>query len=146
MNKKAITPLISSVSLLLFAIGLGILVMSWGQQSQAAEQQPALCKDAGINIITINNQEDVCFTQDKLFLTVENNGNARIDGIKLSVIGENDIYQEDLPYEIKAGEIKRLEAHYIVRGSIRQIRIMPFIGNEKLCAKIFAKAEKIREC
>ena len=43
--RKAMTPLISSIILIMFAVGLGIIVMSWGN-----EYTPQAIKDAGLKI------------------------------------------------------------------------------------------------
>jgi hypothetical protein len=44
--KKAITPLISTIILLSFAIGLGVMVMSWGNSGKFILSIPAQTKES----------------------------------------------------------------------------------------------------
>ena len=48
--RKAMTPLISSIILIMFAVGLGIIVMSWGKAEAGTE--PTACDKASLAIIT----------------------------------------------------------------------------------------------
>lgn len=138
--KKAVTPLISFVLLMVFAIGLGVLVMSWGKTTSALEEGLGSCEEASLNIIVLNDKEDVCFTDDRIHATVENNGEAMLNGFKVSIIGDKTISQVELNKKMDTADIAKIEIPYdsLKVGNIQQVRLVPrisFNGMSKLCAK-----------
>ncbi len=145
MNKKAIAPLISTVVLILFATGLGIIVMNWGSSaSYAMEKKTIDCDKASVNVIEINNKADVCFKGDNIYFTLENNGEINVDGLKISFIGDN-IYQTDVNQKLLVGDIKKINTGYGGLGGLLQIKISPILGGI-ICAKQSISIENIAEC
>jgi len=149
--KKAVTPLISSVLLIIFAVGLGALVMSWGRTTQDLEDVPGTCETASINIIVLNDKEDVCSADDKIYATVENNGETMLTGFMASIIGDETISQVELNEHMGIAEILKIEIPYKSSkvGNIQQLRLVPRIshnGMNKLCAKKVLELNDIGIC
>lgn len=145
MNQKAITPLISTVFLILFAVALGVLVMSWGQASYS--DAPKSCEKASINLISVENKPQACYKDSRLQMTLENNGETELSGVMVSVIGKEGIYQGELQSTIGVAEIEKLETGYEIGiGQIMQLRIVPQISSGKLCANKVFKVEGVSSC
>jgi len=155
MNKKGISPLISTVVLLLFAIILGLIVMNWGKgQVEAASKCPA---DAGLKIVELNNIPEICYAgtgeNGYIHFIVENGPRLDIGGIQMTVIGTKKVYNVNIKKPVKM-------AHSILRdiphdfnefGDIRQVKIYPKISispgeDPVLCTDQAIVLDKIRSC
>jgi|TARA_B100001971_G_C18198818_1_gene543226 hypothetical protein len=146
MRKRAITPLISALALIFFAIVLGVLVMSWGKDAYEVDG-PEVCENAGIRVISVGEDIQACYKGDNIYFTLENSGEAKLSGAMVSVIGSNDIYQGDLQVMMNVAEIKRAETDYNVNvGEIMQLRLAPKLNGENACANNIFKVDNIREC
>lgn len=147
MNKRAVTPLISSLMLIFFAVILGVIVMSWGNSSPNERSAVQSCDKASIRVISINNEEQVCYKNGKAYFTLENNGEVTLSGAKISIIGSNSIGQDELNSILTVGDIKRLEAAYNPSiGTLMQIRFTPKMRSGSICGANILKVENIREC
>lgn len=149
--KKAVTPLISSVLLIAFAVGLGLMVMSWGKTTTAIEMDSSLCEEASLNIIILSDKEDVCFADNKVYATVENNGEVMITGFRASIIGDTAISQPELDNVMNVADIARIEIPYDASlvGNIEQVRLVPridFKGVDRLCVKSVLEMDSIDIC
>ena len=146
--KKAMTPLISSIILIMFAVGLGIIVMSWGKADAGIE--PTTCDKASLAIITFEGEEQLCYTEDSIKFTIENNGEADILAIKLSILSEEWIDSVSLNQPMAAADIKILSVSYDKNkvGAIKKIKFVPKIKDttERLCPNNGVEAEKILSC
>ena len=101
MNKKAVSPLISTILLLISAIALGIVVMNWGK---AAVLEETKCDDAGIGIITFDGAPQLCFKGGKIDYKLENNGDSAISAVIVHVIGDEDIDRIKVDSSIKPAD------------------------------------------
>lgn len=145
MKKKAVTPLISSLLLIFFAIALGILVMSWGKADYSIKV-PESCEKVGLRVISINEEIQACYKNDKIYFTAENDGEVELSGVKISLIGSDDIYQGELSLTMGTAEIKKLDAVYNKDiGGIMQLRLAPKI-NGKICTNKIFESGNIKEC
>ncbi len=144
MNKKAMAPLISTIVLILFAAGLGIVVMNWGATASYAIQPMGGCDKASVNVIEINNKADMCFKDNTLYFTLENNGEINVDALKISFIGE-EIYQTDLYEKYFVGDIKKINVKYEDIGNLLKVKIAPIMGVE-VCTKQSIGIENIGGC
>jgi len=144
MNRKAIAPLISTVVLILFAAGLGIVVMNWGTSASYAIETKAECDKTSVNIIEINNKEDMCFKDNNLYFTLENNGEISVDGLRISFIGDS-IYQTELYEKQFVGDIKKKKIQYEDIGALLKVQIAPILGGE-VCVKQSIGIENIEVC
>ena len=99
MNKKGISPLVSTLLLIVTAIGIGILVMNWGR---AELETRAVCSiDTEIKYVSLNDVPQVCYSGsgDNGFIKVlvENGPNINVDSLLFTAIGSSQIYNTALP-------------------------------------------------
>jgi len=146
IGKKGITPIISSILLILFAVGLGTLVMGWGA---IAREQAASCTGAGLDIIHIAGDQQICREGSTLVMTIENSGTGVIEALKLNSITDSEIISTQVPARLKVAEPKRLSAPLgAISGTLRQVRIVPLVSREEsgICAGAVVVVEGIKEC
>lgn len=141
MRRKAITPLISTVLLLVFAIGLGTLVMSWGNSSYKES-----CDFVEIAITELAGKKQICLADSDLKAVIENNGYAEISGMQLVMVLNDAVITKQYPTDIKPGEIKHLTMQTDISAvsKILKIRLIPQI--DKLCVNKRVEIERIGEC
>lgn len=142
MNKKAISPLISTLLLIFFAVALGLVVMSWGRTAQLEEVEEKTCEEVSIGIMKIAGQE-ICYKDSTLKYTLENTGSVRIDKIKLFIISD-DIEKIDQDAIIQAADIVKLESSYQTK-EIKKIKITPGV-QDIFCPKNGVEIDVINEC
>ncbi|SRR3989338_8277374 len=120
--KRALTPLISTILLLGFAIILGSLVMSWGNSAEFAFRQ---CDDVAIGFTRINQTDQICYADGYFQAVLENNGQHDIRSVRVILLAENDVITVDYLLELREGEFGRLS----VEGAdnIQKIRIIPTV-------------------
>lgn len=150
MNKRAITPLISTVLLVSFAVLLGIIVMSWGRTTYAAQQETMSCEQSGLGIIEINEVPEICYNSGKIRFTVENQGQTEVNGFKISILGETGIQQFELDWFMRVGDIEEIATDYDASVAfIRKIKIVPVItsyGVDYICPKGGVEIDRIALC
>lgn len=148
--KKAISPLISSIALLGFAVILGLIVISWGNV-YSGEFQKISCDSASINVLSVANTLKLCSRQESLFFSVENDGGNVISGVLVNVIGTYGIQQVSASVTLGIAEIKGIEVPFSTAlvGNIQKIKIVPsilFKDSEYLCPKKGFEVEQIVAC
>jgi len=143
-RKKAITPLISTIMLLLFAVGLGTLVMSWGNSEKF---KLASCEHSSISITKIDNVAQLCIKDGIIKGTLENNGNNDINSIKVVMLTSDSLIEENLNLGIKSGSYSNFEfkSKQLDPAKFLKIRIIPLLG-EQLCVDNRIELERIGEC
>jgi len=150
MSKKAITPLISTVLLVSFAVLLGIFVMNWGKTTYAVEQETNLCESSALGIVTINEVAEMCYQSNNIKFTIENQGQTEVSGFKVSIIGDTGIQQFDLERGLASGAINEITTPYDSSvGTIRKIKIVPRISNNgiaSLCPKSGVEIDRVALC
>jgi len=155
-NKRAISPLIATILLVILASALGIIAMSWGR---AQLEEGSYCPVAiGLRFIELNNEAQVCKagTGDNGVITflVENGANVDVHSLNFRVIGTKDIYTLELPEsDIPKGYplLKNVPYNFNLFGEIRQIKITPrivlFPGEyPALCPEQALIIEDIKNC
>ena len=152
MNKKGISPLISTLLLIFFATALGVVVMSWGKTAQLEEMEvetdEITCSGVGLDVLRINEEPQLCFMDGMLKYTLENTGSAAIDSIKLFIIGD-EIEKLDIDNPIEPADIVSLDTSYQTTATIKKVKITPsiLIGLEKeFCPKKGVEIDSINEC
>ena len=133
-NKKAISPLTSTIAMLMFAVLLGAIVMSWGTSYAIKEEKE--CEKTSIGVITFNNEPQACYTGEKIEFIIENNGKSLIDGFRVFVIGEN-IFKDDIQLMLSSGDVARSSFPYSNVIKPEAIKFVPKIeekGFSTLCA------------
>jgi hypothetical protein len=145
MNKRAISPLVSTLILITFAAALGGVVMSWGKNIEAKEEQS--CDKAGLDIIKINNINQVCYSDNKIEFLIENKGEVKLNGFVVNVIGEKDVERTGIEREMSIADILKLSIPYNqeIAGNLLKIKFIPRI-KERTCTEKSLDVENIRNC
>ena len=155
MNKRGISPLIATIILLVFAIGLGVVVMNWGR---AHIEAASVCTiDTGLKIVELNKIPELCYSgrgsNGYIHFIVENGPKIGIESIQLNVIGKKGVYNAEIKEKINIGHslLKDVPYNFDEFGDIRQIKILPKIilypGEPAiLCPEQAVSMENIRSC
>jgi len=149
LGKRGIAPVISTLLLVMFATALGIIVMSWGRTTTVTANEPD-CSQTSLNIISYNNQAQVCHKDNEIYFTLENNGLSDIRGLKVIVISTFDISQSNLDVQMSVADIMREKVDFdSSKGEIQKIKFVPkiYIDNEFiLCPNNGLEVENIVQC
>ena len=159
MNKRAISPLIATLLLIAFSVGLGAVVMSYGETyveensefvSGAPEVSPAVCDAVDFQIISVGGEGQICSREGMIELAVDNGPQMAIDGIQARVVGDLDV---DISPNIlieslgPAESLKTIFEHSDV-GTPLQVRLTPLLrdGQVTYCADKALVVENLVPC
>ena len=147
-GKRGIAPVISTLLLIMFASALGVIVMSWGRTTTIKANIPD-CSQTSLNIISYNDQAQVCYRDNQLFFTLENNGITDIAGVKVIILSTFNIVQEDVNERMDVADIIRSQVKFNNQGEIQKVKFVPkiYVENElQLCPNNGLEVENIKEC
>jgi len=147
-DKKGISPVISSILLIVFAAGLGTVVMSWGRNVEAVRSTAESCEEASVAIVEVQGQPQACYTPNEIRLTIENDGQVPLHGFKVSLLGEG-ISQVDIEREVAVGEITKILLPLESGQSVQKIKVVPQVTlkrESQFCPKQDAEIENIGAC
>ena len=159
-NERGITPLVATVLLVAFSVGLGALVMSWGEDyiaekaefAQGTSEVKSDCDNTKIDIITINKEPQVCLSPAGLQVWIDNGPNVDLVNIHARLAGTNSIDVKEntlLSPLLKANAARILIPVNKELGSLLQVKLTPkvFSGTKTiLCAEQAITVEKIQVC
>jgi hypothetical protein len=141
MSKKALTPLISTLLLITFAVGLGALVMSWGNT-----QQFSTCEEIDIAVTSLKDDSSVCLKDNLINLIIENNGAADIEKMDIVILTPNSVFERNYDVNIKSGQFKHITLSDIdVDSEILKIRLIPYRQDSR-CVESRFEIETIDNC
>ena len=138
--KKAITPLISTILLLIFAIGLGSLVISWGDS-----QVIGGCQEVEMQITSLNNYKQLCSIEGNIQALLENNGQTFLKDIRIITLYTDNVESNDYMASIKPGSFQRFNFFVDDISEVLKIRLIPFNG-DTLCTEKRVEFENIGDC
>lgn len=138
--KNAFTPLVSTFFLIVFAIALGALVMSWGSGNT---QATANCYDTEIGITKLNDKGQLCIANGNIEAIIENNGDSSFKSIKVVILTEDSVYSEIQDKEIAPGEFGRIS--FPINVIPVKIRFIP-LTDQGICIRKYAEIENIGGC
>ena len=149
--KNAVSPLISTFILIVLAVSLGAVVMNWGRSGYVAGTSYRSCNQVSLNVISLNNQLQICRGVDKVRFTIENDGEVDIDGVRVIILGQNAVKKVDLKKSLEIADIKEYSVPYDAGevGRIRKVKIIPNVEDkykDLLCVKNGFEIEKINSC
>ncbi|MBW2989575.1 hypothetical protein KY358_04635 [Candidatus Woesearchaeota archaeon] len=148
-SKKGISPLFSTIVLIGFAIALGGILMSWGKSSYASSQPIIECKQTSISLVSHSENKGACTKGNELYFTIHNDGEADLDGIKVSLIGDKGIYSSTIDKQIKIADVEILQIGFQDTGKLEKVIFTPrfsYLNKGRLCPKNGFSIEKIGEC
>jgi len=152
-DKRGISPLVATFLLLGVAVGLGVLVMSWGRAIVEGNAQCTV--KSGLKVIELDGRPQVCYSKGKngfLRVMVENGPSIDIKGLIFRIIGTKNVYTTEIPTEIKRGHALMPIVPYDSEqfGEIVEVKITPRIkvyGDETaICPEQAIILSSIEEC
>ena len=152
MNTKGITPLMTTILLISFAVAVGVVIMNFGRAS--VEEESECSVDPQIQLSNITGKLQICydFVGKALTFTVENGAVSPVQGLVVNVIGTEkahtfEINDAKMP---RAGSyIAKLQYDFAVGKAIRQVKITPKIrlqDKEEICVDKAVIVEDIKGC
>src|SRR3990170_7887625 len=85
--KKAMSPLISTIALIGFAIALGGIVMGWGERNYGPDEKKG-CDAASVKLIAYGDYEGACTSAEGIKFTIQNDGQVALEGIKVIAVSD----------------------------------------------------------
>ncbi len=159
-SKRGITPLVATVLLVAFSVGLGALVMSWGEEyieqkaefTQGTTEVKSGCDVAKIALMIVSGRQQVCFGQEGLELWIDNGPDVELYNIHARIAGVQgvDVKEEILKQPlIKSNAVKATVAYNAGISPLLQVKLTPKIWTGKTVAMCEQKAieiENIKPC
>tara|TARA_Y100000310_G_C20651750_1_gene799807 strand:- start:249 stop:719 length:471 start_codon:yes stop_codon:yes gene_type:complete len=145
LNKKAISPLVSTIAMLAFAIILGLIVMGWGGEIE--DKTYSGCSKARIDLVIINSEPILCYDDKNLNFMLENIGGADIDSFKLNIIGDKDIDTLEIKKSIAIGDVIKTAVPYD-KENIGNIQLLKFfvMADKKYCGNSLLELDEVEPC
>ncbi|MBN2422752.1 hypothetical protein JXB41_05985 [Candidatus Woesearchaeota archaeon] len=163
-KKKAVSPLIATVLLVLIVVSIGAAVMlvlkglTVESMEEIDKKRVELkCTDVNIEIFKIGDDFEICHDSGSRIIKtiIINKGTIYTKDLKLTAIGASEIYNNDsLSIDFKPGEIRYINLSYGAGiGDLKQIKIIPVIagayeGEGLVCSEsaISWAAQNMAEC
>ena len=159
-DRRAITPLVATILLVAFSVGLGALVMSWGEEYieakaefvQGTAEVKSGCDAAKIDIIKIGGQSQICVAPEGIQLWIDNGPDIDLYNIHARMVGQNgvDVREEILTEPLlKANAAKTFVPYNRAIGPILQLKLTPKIWTGKevvICSQSSVTVERIPVC
>ncbi len=120
-NKKGVSPLIATIFLMAFAVGLGAVVMQFSEGLIGGDEKTACGADFDMVITKI------CMKSTKdLQFTAKNNGNIEINGVQVRITDMNgkDAVQEFMKAIATKSKLSQKISH---RGKIQAVQFIPMV-------------------
>jgi flagellin-like protein len=160
MNRRGISPLVATVLLVAFSVGLGALVMSWGEEYiegkavfvQGTSEVRTGCDAAQISLIKIGGLPQACRAPGAIQLWIDNGPGLDVFNIHARFAGsENVQVVEEILREplLKENAIKVSIPYNPNIGEILQLKLTPkiFTGTSVVsCTEQAIMAEQIMLC
>jgi len=136
-SKKAVSPLIATVLLIVFSIALGAVVMSWGEAYieekaefvKGAQETVAGCDATMLKSIQISGAPQVCVREDIIEAFIENGPNTEVYDIHARILGVDGVATREsiLEAPLMPADAKKVMFRFEPVGQIRQIKLTPMV-------------------
>jgi len=159
MDKKGVSPLIATILLILISVGMGVAVMSWGEEYieekaefvQGVQETATNCDLVLLNFVKIGGVEQICTLDGSVKGLIDNGHHATVNAIHARIIGDKGIstVENVLDRPLPRGSAAQLAFKTGDVGAISQIKFTPSIimgGKHVVCVKQAIFAENIRNC
>ncbi len=158
--RKGITPLVATILLVAFSVGLGALVMSWGEDYieakaefvQGTAEGKSGCDAAKLELIQIGGQPQACIGKDGIQLWIDNGPNVELYNIHARIAGQHSVeVNEEILLQplLKSNAVKAVIPFTPNVGPILQLKLTPKLWTGKevaVCAQSAITIEKIPFC
>ncbi|MCF7861431.1 hypothetical protein K9M79_04210 [Candidatus Woesearchaeota archaeon] len=129
-SKKGVSPLITTILLIAFAVALGVVVMNWGRTT--ANKIGFECPDeVSIKISELKGKPNVCIDQQEktIRITLENGPAYEVVQIFGQAITDNDVFQFTMDKTMKKREIHQIVVDYdpATYGKVNKLTLIPYV-------------------
>lgn len=137
MSKKAVSPLIAVVLLMVVVVGVGALiagtVRNLVQENEdkmdSQIDQTACSRDVVVDLVRIDRDPQICLGTNFVDAVIENKGSVDIDDFQLMIFGTTGIVRNDSWNNgtFSMGQSKQLNMTFsgISRSDIQQVKLVP---------------------
>ncbi|MEM4239898.1 MAG: hypothetical protein QXM31_00130 [Candidatus Woesearchaeota archaeon] len=159
MDKRGVSPLVATILLILLSVGMGVAVMSWGEEYieekaefvQGVQETPTSCDMVSFNIIKIGGADQLCLEGSTIKGLIDNGPDANIAGIHARIVAEGGIgvIENILDRPLQRGSAAQVAFSAGGTGPVSQIKLTPSVtiaGKTVICSKQAVIAENIRNC
>ncbi len=158
-DKRGISPLLATLLLIALSIGMGVAVMSWGEDYieekaefvQGVQETLTSCDHASFSIILVSGVQQLCQEKNTIKGLIDNGPDADIADFHVRVAGETGVFVQEstLRQPLPRGSATPIAFSIGDIGTIKQIKFTPKIvvsGTPVLCSKQASMIENIRQC
>ena len=159
-NRKGLTPLVATILLVAFSIGLGALVMSWGEEYieekaefvQGTAEVRSGCDVSEISIIKISGQPQACVSPEGIKIWIDNGPEMDLVNLHARIAGTNgvDVIDSLLTQPLlKANAINTVIPYNKEIGQVLQVKLTPKIwtGSQvAICSQRAIELEDLPSC
>jgi hypothetical protein len=159
MNKRGISPLIATILLIVLSVGMGVAVMSWGEQYieakaefvQGVQETVTNCDLVQMSIVMISGVQQMCLLGTTIKGLIDNGPDVDVSDIHARVIGDKGIAVKEslLKQALPRGSAAQVAFPIEDIGAVSQIKFTPKIiiaGKPVICTKQAIVAENIKPC
>jgi flagellin-like protein len=154
-GRRGISPLVATILLIAFSVGVGAVVMSVGESyiEEKAEfvegghsEVAAGCGAAKLSVIQVGGVAQACMRGAELELALDN-GPTDLAGVHLRAVGTAGIAVREniLSEPLKHAGSVQAKASLAEAGEVRQLKLTPIIGAGP-CGEQAVTLENIRQC
>ena len=136
-NTKGISPLFATIILILLSIGLGAIVMSWGETYveghagfvQGVQEVNRGCDMIELSVIPIAGVPQLCSALDFIEVWLDNGPNMAVEDIHTRIVGTDGVAVIDsiLNQPLGVAQAARLTIAFEPVGEVRQLKLTPKI-------------------
>ena len=158
-NKRGVSPLIATLLLILMSVGMGVAVMSWGEEYieekaefvQGVQETVTTCDTVSFSVIFINGVQQLCVKNNAVWGLLDNGPDADIADFHVRVVGEGGIFVQEgvLDQPLTRASATPISFALTDIGAVKQIKLTPKItvgGKQVVCSKQAMQAENILPC
>ncbi|MFH1065327.1 MAG: archaellin/type IV pilin N-terminal domain-containing protein [Nanoarchaeota archaeon] len=139
MNKRGISPIISTVLLICAVVLLAVVIPAWSgtftrgllKHADETSEKLAVCESQ-----TSLNIKYACTNENNMTIMVESLGSKPVIGLIIRVLGSSGGYQEDVETLLNVADLKRFDIEKQDVGVISKIEILPkvdILGKTENC-------------
>ncbi len=159
MDKRGISPLIATILLIAMSIGMGVAVMSWGEEYieekaefvQGVQETVTSCDLVFFNVVKIQGVDQLCRMDGIIKGLIDNGPDVDLADLHARIIGEKGIGVDESVLErpLPRGSAAPVAIEVGDVGAVQQVKFTPSViiaGKPVSCAKQAIVAENIPAC
>lgn len=159
IGKQAISPLFATILLVAFSVGLGAVVMTWGEEYvaekaefvQGAREAISACDSASFNLINVGGAPQICYRKNVLELSIDNGPDMEIFDFHARLLGTAGAHTDEsiLNAPLKKLHAAKASVTFQNIGTLKQVKLVPkvsVLGDIIFCKDKSMTVENISAC